>query len=154
MRRDVAVIGLGIAISAGAAVSMSPVWFHHLFNAGASSKSLPLSQPQVDYLVLYAELNDGFLVGKFFNRDSDVTVNKITVEAAPKDEKNVFKQFAPASFNVSAVAKPKTMSCEFRVETGLINPEFHSLRGLEAGIGRIPCEQGVMRVPHFGFSAR
>jgi hypothetical protein len=122
MRRDVAVIGLGIAISAGAAVSMSPVWFHHLFNAGASSKSLPLSQPQVDYLVLYAELNDGFLVGKFFNRDSDVTVNKITVEAAPKDEKNVFKQFAPASSMSAPWPSRKRCLVSSGLKQGLLIP--------------------------------
>ena len=128
MRREAAVISIGIALGAGAAVSTSPVWFHHLFNAGASFKSLPLSQPQVDNLVLYAELNEGFLVGKFFNRNSDVTVDKITVEAVPKDEKNFFYQFTPRFVNVSVVAKPNTMSAEFRVETGLLNPEFHSLR--------------------------
>jgi hypothetical protein len=97
MRKEAAVISIGIALGAGAAVSTSPVWFHHLFNAGALFKSLPFSQPQVDNLVLYAELNEGFLVGKSFNRNSDVTVDKITVEAVPKDEKNFFNQFTPAS---------------------------------------------------------
>jgi hypothetical protein len=67
-------------------------------------------------------------VGKVFNQNSDVTVNTITVEVAPKDEKNIFNQFAPRFFNVSVLAKPNSMSAEFRVETGLLNPEFHSLR--------------------------
>ena len=118
--KGVAVISIGIALGAGAAVSTSPVWFRHLFNASASSKSLPLSKPQVENLVLYAGLNDGFLVGKFFNRSSDVTVNKTTVEAVPKDEKNFFNQFNPRFFDVRAVAKRKKCLLSSGLQQGFL----------------------------------
>jgi hypothetical protein len=91
-----------------------------------------LSPTQVEKLMLYAALNDGQLSGKFFNQNADITITQITIEAAPKDEGNPFNKFAPRFFNVIALAPPRTMSSEFRVETGALNPDFHTLRVTEA----------------------
>ena len=101
----------------------------------ATPQSAPLSFAQVEKVLLYAALKDGQLIGTYFNRNPDVTVTQITVEAVPRDEGNPFNKFAPRFFNVSAIARPNSMSTDFRVETGVLNPESHTLRVTE-GKGR------------------
>jgi len=91
-----------------------------------------LSAAEVSKVFLYAALKDGNLSGKFFNENSGIKVTQITVEALPKDERNPFNKFSPHLFDVIATANPRSMSDEFRVETGALNPDFHALRVSEA----------------------
>jgi hypothetical protein len=101
----------------------------------AIAPSLPrvsLTRPQAENLLLYTELKDGVLRGTFFNQNADITVTQVTVEVVPKDEKNHFNKYSPRFFNIEAIAKPRTMSSEFMVETGPLNPAFHSVRVSEA----------------------
>ena len=110
-----------------------------LFRTGAAPPQIVVLSPaQVEKVLLYATLKDGQLSGKFFNQNPDVTVTQITVEAAPKDEGNPFNKFSPRFFNVSAIGRPNSMSSEFRVETGALNPDFHVLRVTEGQASRIP----------------
>tara|TARA_R110001599_G_C12150360_1_gene651409 strand:+ start:98 stop:463 length:366 start_codon:yes stop_codon:yes gene_type:complete len=96
------------------------------------NESVSLSQAQLGKLVLYAELKAGYLEGKYFNENPNIQVTRITVETAPKDESNPFNKFSPHLFNIDSVAEPRTMSAQFRVETGALNPDFHSLKIVEA----------------------
>jgi hypothetical protein len=98
----------------------------------ALRKLQKLSAEQIGGLTLYAKLRDGLLEGSFFNQNAEIQVKQITVEAVPKDETNPFNKLSPRLFNVITVAAPRSMSPAFRVETGLLNPEFHSLRVVEA----------------------
>ena len=91
-----------------------------------------LSGENVSRLVLYAQLKDGYLEGTFFNQTADLHIVRITVESVPKDEANPFNKYAPKLFNINADARPRTMSAPFRVETGALNPEFYSLKIIEA----------------------
>ena len=91
-----------------------------------------LSATEATNVVLYAELHNGMLTGKYFNQNARIVVTQITVEAVPKDENNPFNKFAPRLFDISASARPRSMSSEFSVETGALNPEFHTLRVKEA----------------------
>jgi hypothetical protein len=95
-------------------------------------KSQKLSPEEVGSVTLYATLRDAHFEGTFFNQNEGTRVTQITVEAVPKDEANPFNKFSPRLFNVVAVAAPRAMSTVFRVETGSLNPEFHSLRVVEA----------------------
>ena len=107
-----------------------------LFWAAGPKADVELSASQVDNLVLYAELKDGQLVGSYFNQNKDVTVTEIVVEAVPKNEKNAFNQFTPHFFSVRAFGRPRSMSAFFSVETGALNPSFHTLRVVE-GRGKV-----------------
>lgn len=119
-------VGVAVAI---AALFLRP----SLFGMQATShKSVSLSPPQLENVMLHASLKDGQLIGTYFNQNAHVTVVQITVEAVPKDEGNFFNKFSPRFFNVAAIAQPRAMSTEFRVETGVLNPEFHTLRVVEA----------------------
>lgn len=138
MRRDFVAAMVGIVLGAGAAVGTSPYWFHYLLNNYSQPKTVSLTQPQTGNVLLYAELKNGFLIGKVFNQNPEVTVTQVTVEAPPKDKKNPYNQFAPRFFNVDVIARPRAMSSEFKIETGALNPEFHSLqvsgaRGFDEG---------------------
>jgi len=46
----------------------------------------------------------------------------------PKDERNPFNKMTPRFFEVATRTQPRSMSDEFRVETGALSPEFHALR--------------------------
>jgi hypothetical protein len=121
------------AFLAGVALTLAAVFVKQdLFAHGpAAQKPVRLSAEEVERVLLYATLKDGYLEGTFFNQNPDLQVTQITVETVPKDEANPFNKFSPRLFNVVAIAKPRTMSRPFRVETGLLNPEFHTLRVVE-----------------------
>jgi len=127
MRKEFVVAAGCIILGVAAAVCTFPWWFHYLPNKYSQPKIITLAEPQAGKILLYAELENGFLVGKFFNQNPEIVVTEITVEAKPKDEKNPYNQFSPRFFNVDAIAKPRAMSSEFKIETGALNPEFHSL---------------------------
>lgn len=82
----------------------------------------------LDHLILYANYRDGFLIGTIFNKDQIATITHITVEIVPADETNPFNKFSPRFLAIEVIARPNSMSSEFRVETGLLNPDFHSFR--------------------------
>lgn len=103
-----------------------------------ANETVSLSQAQLGKLVLYAGLRDGYLEGKYFNENPNIRVTRITVETVPKDESNPFNKFSPRLFNVDSVAEPRTMSAQFRVETGALNPDFHSLKIVEARGDLVP----------------
>jgi len=111
----------------GVALTLTAV---HLRNE--SHRVVTLSPSQVDNLFLYASLKNGYLEGTFFNQNADIRVTRITVKTVPKDEANPFNKFTPHLFNVISVATPRAMSSQFRVETVLLNPDFHTLRVVEA----------------------
>ena len=117
---------LGVFVAASAAF-LHPAWF-----ARQSAETASLSPAEVSHVLLYAALKDGTLSGRFFNENAEITVTQITVEAVPKEEANPFNKFAPRFFNVNASARPRSMSGQFRVETGALNPNFHTLRITEA----------------------
>lgn len=94
-------------------------------------KGIILSSPHFENLYLYAELKDGFITGKIFNQNNNVTVTQLTIEAKPKGD-NPFNKFSPHFFNINLLATPQAMSNVFSVETGALNPEFHDLRITEA----------------------
>ncbi|MBU4262650.1 MAG: hypothetical protein KKC76_12410 [Proteobacteria bacterium] len=128
MRKKIIVaVVVGIALGAFAAVCTSPYWFHYLPRGYSQPHIISLTEPQAEKILLYAELENGFLIGKFFNQNPEMIVSQITVAVKPKDEKNPFNQFTPRFFNVDAIAKPRAMSSDFKIETGALNPEFHSL---------------------------
>ena len=91
-----------------------------------------LDPTKYEQLVLFAVLSDGYLVGKVFNQDSAFVITRLTVEAVPKDETNIFNRGSPRFFEVPVRVLPRTMSSEFRVETGPLSPEFHTLRIVSA----------------------
>jgi hypothetical protein len=91
-----------------------------------------LSSESVSKLILYAKLEDGYIEGRYFNQNPELKIVRITVEAVPKDEKNYFNKYSPRMFNVSAIAQPRSMSNFFQVETGALNPEFPTLKIVEA----------------------
>lgn len=91
-----------------------------------------LTELETSKLMLNASLGNGKLTGKFFNQTPDVVVTRITVEAVPKEEKNIFNSSSPRFFNATATAKPRAMSTYFEAETGDLNPDFHTLRIVEA----------------------
>lgn len=124
----VAAFLLGLAVAVAVAVLRPGL----LSRESRPPPSNALSPNQVEKLMLYATLKDGQLSGKIFNQNADVTVTKITVEAVPKDEGNPFNKFSPRFFDVDALAKPRTMSSEFRVETCALNPDPRTLRVTEA----------------------
>ena len=127
MRRTViiGVIAWLIGISIGVFATMA---YLSLQNKIAES----LSQSEVVNLFLYGELKDGFISGKIFNQNPSITITEVTIEAVPRDEKNVFNKYAPRFFNASVLATPRSMSAPFRIETGALNPEFHTLSIREA----------------------
>ena len=118
---------VGLAMSLAAGCAHTP-----------ASESVSLSQAQLGRLVLYAELRGGYLEGKYFNENPDIRVTRITVETVPKNESNPFNKFSPRLFNIDAVAEPRSMTAQFRVETGTLNPDFHSLKVVEARGDLVP----------------
>lgn len=96
-------------------------------SSASSASRAPMDVP-IDHLVLYASLKDGHLIGKVFNTDASFVVTRLTIEAIPNDETNIFNRNTPRFFDVATGVLPNTMSTEFRVETGQLNPAFHSLR--------------------------
>lgn len=126
MKKIVLAVGC-IVLGAAAAVCTFPYWLHYLPSKYSQPKIISLTESQAEKIILYAELENGFLIGKFFNQNPDMVLTQITVEAKPKDEKNSFNKFTPRFFNVDAIAKARAMSSEFKIETGDLNSEFHSL---------------------------
>lgn len=122
---NVLIVALVLSIAAGCAYT-------------PANETVSLSQAQLGKLVLYAGLRDGYLEGKYFNENPNIRVTRITVETVPKDESNPFNEFSPRLFNVDSVAEPRTMSTQFRVETGTLNPDFHSLKIVEARGDLVP----------------
>jgi len=116
---NVLLVALAVSVAAGCANNLE-------------NESVSLSQAQLGKLVLYAELKSGYLEGKYFNENPNIHVTRITVETVPKDESNPFNKFSPRLFNIDSAAEPRTMSAQFRVETGALNPDFHSLKLVKA----------------------
>jgi hypothetical protein len=128
------VAALIAAFVLGVAVALATVYMRPEAQPATTKPKHPseLSGENVSNLILYAELKDGYLEGTYFNQNADLKVVRITVETVPKDETNPFNKFTPRLFNVNATAQPRSMSAAFRVETGALNPEFHSLKLVEA----------------------
>ena len=127
------IIGIiGFVLGVLAAMASSSYWLHYLLNNHIQPQSIALEESQNKNILLYAELKNGFLIGKYFNKNPEIIVTQITIEAVPKDEKNSFNQFTPRFFNIDAIAMPRTMSPDFKVETGILNPAFHTLQVSEA----------------------
>ena len=101
-------------------------------------KAVKLRPDQLAAILLYAEARDGFIVGKVFNQLPDIVLTDITIEARPADEKNPFNQGSPRYFNARLKAPPRSMSNKFRVETGALNPAFHTLHVTESKGYRAP----------------
>ena len=101
-------------------------------------RPVALAPADAGNIILYAQLKDGFLQGTYFNQNASIQVTQITVEAVPKDESNPFDKFTPRLFNIEASAPPRAMSAWFRVETGALNPEFHTLRVVEGRGVHVP----------------
>jgi hypothetical protein len=122
------------AFVTGVAVALSTVYMRPEAKPATTKPKQPaeLSADNVSKLILYAKLKDGYLEGTYFNQSPDMQVVRITVESVPKDETNPFNKFTPKLFNINATAQPRSMSATFRVETGALNPEFHSLKIIEA----------------------
>ena len=91
-----------------------------------------LENSQLDQLFLYGEFTGNFYVGKIFNQNKNIVISQITIESIPKNEKNVFNEFTPRFFNADITCKPRTMSKEFKIETGVLNPDFHTPKISEA----------------------
>lgn len=124
----VAAVALGIGVTA-TAMFWRPAWL-----APQATPPAPLSQPEIDKVLLYAALKDGELSGKFFNQNNNITVTEITVAAVPKEEINPLNKFPPHLFSVTSTARPQSMSGEFRVATGALHPDFYIL-GIAAAQG-------------------
>ena len=122
------------AFTLGAAVVLVIVYAKSVTQPGAQMQKTPvqISNEDVLKLILYARLRDGYLEGSYFNQVPDTQVVRITVETTPKDDTNPFNKFTPKLFNISATAQPRSMSTSFRVETGALNPDFHTLKIVEA----------------------
>jgi len=116
----------------GVAVITSPAWYQYITGERNTIKEISLPREKVDNVLLYGGLENGFIVGKVFNRNPHTTITKITIEVIPKDKQNIFLEFIPRFFNINLVAKPRTMSHRFKVETGALNPESFSLKISEA----------------------
>lgn len=128
MRRTViiGVIAWLIGISIGVFATMA-------YLSPQNKKAESLSQSEIANLFLYSsELKDGFISGKIFNQNANITLTEVTIEAVPRDEKNPFTKLSPRFFNASLLATPRSMSTPFRIETGALNPEFHNLSIREA----------------------
>ena len=134
MSRNQNILAVVAAFVLGVATTLAVVYLtqSRLPSEPALRKSQKLSPEEVGRVTLYAALRDAHLEGTFFNQNAGIRITQITVETVPKDEANPFNKFSPRLFNVVTVAAPRTMSATFRVETGLLNPEFHSLRVVEA----------------------
>lgn len=147
MRTHLFVSAIGFAfglIVAYGVLLARPSWVQHISQAPVGPSATPIRpsaapviQPKAperltpDNIILYCYLHDGVISGKYFNQNADTTVTQITIEAVPKDKDNYFNQFSPHLFNVNVSALPRSMSPEFSVETGRLNPEFHTLRVAE-----------------------
>ena len=94
--------------------------------------SIPLSASQLNEIILYGNFTGSTYVGKVFNKNKDIVITQITIEAVPKDENNPFNKYSPRLFNVNLVLKPRVMSKEFEIDTGALNPEFHTAKIYEA----------------------
>ena len=127
----VVAVALGIGVTA-TAMLWRPAWLAP--QPTPPSRSAPLSQPEIDKVLLYAALKDGELSGKFFNQNNNITVTEITVAAVPKEEINPLNKFPPHLFSVTSTARPQSMSDEFRVATGALQPDFYIL-GIAAAQG-------------------
>jgi len=109
---------------------------HDATSGHTKQKAITLEKHQKDELFLYAELKNGYITGKLFNQNPNITVTQITIEAIPKDKNNPFGKYTPRFFNVNLIAKPRIMSFPFEVETGALNPKTHSLQISDAkGVG-------------------
>lgn len=100
--------------------------------AQEKKKSIPLSNAQLNEIILYGNFTGSAYIGKLFNKNNDIVITQITIEAVPKDENNPFNKFSPRLFNVNLVLKPRVMSNEFEIDTGALNPEFHTAKISEA----------------------
>lgn len=94
--------------------------------------SIPLSAVQLNEIILYGNFTGSAYVGKAFNKNNDIVITQITIEAVPKDENNPFNKYSPRFFNVNLVLQPRDMSDEFEIDTGALNPEFHTAKISEA----------------------
>ena len=94
--------------------------------------SIPLSAAQLNEIILYGNFTGSTYVGKVFNKNKDIVITQMTIEAVPKDENNPFNKYSPRFFNVNLVLKPRVMSNEFVIDTGALNPEFHTAKISEA----------------------
>lgn len=112
-------------------ISLAPLFWPS--KAGSDkSASAALPKSQLSEVLLYAELKDGAVSGKVFNRLPDTVLTRVTVELVPKDEKNPFNAFGPRFVEIPVVAQPRSMSPAFVAETGALDPSFHTLRVAEA----------------------
>jgi hypothetical protein len=119
-------IGLALGV-VGAVLGALPYMWNPATNA-STTQHRELAKAELPNVLLSASLRDGYLAGKYFNQTPDTVITHITVEAVPQDEKNPFNAFDPRFFEVAATTQPRTMSSLFVAETGLLNPEFHTLR--------------------------
>ena len=96
------------------------------------AQRLALSSSQLQNLIIYAKLKNGYLSGKFFNQNADISVTLVTFEAVPNHNKKVSNSLISRFFNITVDTKPRSMSPVFHVETGPLNPNFYTLRIAEA----------------------
>lgn len=94
--------------------------------------SMSLSVEQIDEIILYGNFTGSSYVGKIFNKIPNIVITQITIEAVPQDEENIFNKYSPRFFNVNLNVMPRIMSSEFKIDTGALNPEFHTAKISEA----------------------
>lgn len=93
---------------------------------------MSLSVEQIDEIILYGNFTGSSYVGKIFNKIPNIVITQITIEAVPQDEENIFNKYSPRFFNVNLNVMPRIMSSEFKIDTGALNPEFHTAKISEA----------------------
>ena len=95
-------------------------------------KPISLSDAQLNEITLYGNFTGSAYVGRVFNKNKDIIITQITIEAVPKGDNNPFNKFSPKFFNINLVLSPRAMSSGFEIDTGALNPEFHIAKIYEA----------------------
>lgn len=124
----IAAVLVCVIAAAGIAFIMWPGLFGM---RGGAETSAALSPAELQNLKLEASIKDGQLTGSYVNRNQDVAVVQLTIEAVTGADGNAQNRTDSRFFTVAAGAAPGAKSAEFRVATGALTPGTRTLRVAE-----------------------